>query len=112
MNKHLFLLSFIVVATAMLATSCQKEEGTVTLGAEIQKPVSGNAKVYIDDHTPCWHNGDEVFINNTAYSIMAATGSTAAADSAAAGSILSVFPASAFGSPAYSGRETTLDYPT
>lgn len=77
MNKQIILLSFIVVATAMLATSCQKEEGTVTLGAEIQKPVSGNAKVYIDDHTPCWHNGDEVFINNAAYPVMAASGSSA-----------------------------------
>ena len=95
MNKHLFLLSFIVVATAMLATSCQKEEGTVTLGAEIQKPVSGNAKVYIDDHTPCWHNGDEVFINNTAYSIMAATGSTARIENVVSSSVYrAIFPAS------------------
>ena len=77
MNKQLFLLSFIVVATAMLATSCQKEEGTVTLGAEIQKPVSDNAKVYIDDHTPCWHNADEVYINNAVYPVMAASGSSA-----------------------------------
>ena len=95
MNKKLFLLSFIVVATAMLATSCQKEEGTVTLGAEIQKPVSGNAKVYIDDHTPCWHNGDEVFINNTAYPIMAATGSTARIENVVSASAYrAIFPAS------------------
>ncbi len=95
MNKKLFLLSFIVVATAMLATSCQKEEGTVTLGAEIQKPVSGNAKVYIDEHTPCWHNGDEVFINNTAYPIMAATGSTARIENVVSASTYrAIFPAS------------------
>ena len=77
MNKKLFLISFIVVATAMLATSCQKEEGTVTLGAKIQKPINGNAKVYIDDHTPCWHNADEVYINNAVYPVMAASGSSA-----------------------------------
>ena len=77
MNKKLFLLSFIVVATAMLVTSCQKEEGTVTLGAKIQKPINGNAKVYIDDHTPCWHNADEVYINNAVYPVMAASGSSA-----------------------------------
>ena len=95
MNKKLFLLSFIVVATAMLATSCQKEEGTVTLGAEIQKPVSGNAKVYIDDHTPCWHNADEVYINNAVYPVMAASGSSARIENIMSSSTYrAIFPAS------------------
>ncbi len=73
-NKY-FLLTLLLAATAIMATGCQKEEGTVTLGAEIQKPTNG--KVYINDHTPCWHNGDEVYINNAAYAVIAATGSSA-----------------------------------
>ena len=73
-NKY-FLLTLVLAATAFMATSCQKEEGTVTLGAEIQRPTNG--KVYINDHTPCWHNGDEVYINNAAYAVIAATGSSA-----------------------------------
>ena len=73
-NKY-FLLTLLLAATAIMATSCQKEEGTVTLGAEIQRPTDG--KVYINDHTPCWHNGDEVYINNAAYVVIAATGSSA-----------------------------------
>ena len=73
-NKY-FLLTLLLAATAFMATSCQKEEGTVTLGAEIQRPTNG--KVYINDHTPCWHNGDEVYINNAAYAVTAATVSAA-----------------------------------
>ena len=73
-NKY-FLLTLLLAATAIMATGCQKEEGTVTLGAEIQRPTNG--KVYINDHTPCWHNGDEVYINNAAYAVIAATGSSA-----------------------------------
>ena len=73
-NKY-FLLTLVLASTAIMATSCQKEEGTVTLGAEIQRPTNG--KVYINDHTPCWHNGDEVYINNAAYAVIAATGSSA-----------------------------------
>ena len=75
MKKKYFLLTLVLASTAFMATSCQKEEGTVTLGAEIQRPADG--KVYINDHTPCWHNGDEVYINNAAYAVIAATGSSA-----------------------------------
>ena len=49
---------------AVLTAGCQKDEEYVTLVAEIQERMSGNGKVYIDEHTPCWQNGDEVFINN------------------------------------------------
>ncbi len=94
MNKQLFLLSFIVAAIATLAVGCQKEEGTVTLGAEIQRTVSGNAKVYIDDHAPCWHNGDEVYINNAAYPVMAASGSSARIENVVSSSAYrAIFPA-------------------
>ena len=79
----------------MLAVSCQKEEGTVTLGAEIQKTVNSSTKVYINDHTPCWHNGDEVYINNAAYPIMAASGASARIeDVVSSSSYRAIFPAS------------------
>jgi len=77
MNKKHYLFTFFMMATAMLVTSCQKEEGTITLGAEIKNSVYTNQKVYISDHTPCWHNGDQVNINGTTYSIVAASGTSA-----------------------------------
>ena len=91
-NKY-FLLTLLLAATAIMATGCQKEEGTVTLGAEIQKPTNG--KVYINDHTPCWHNGDEVYINNAAYAVIAATGSSAQIEEVARhDTYRAIFPAS------------------
>ena len=92
--KQQYLYIFLIAAmTATIFTSCQKEEGTVTLSAEIQK--NTNSKVYIDDHTPCWHNGDEVYINNAAYPIIAATGSSARIENVAAASAYhAIFPAS------------------
>ena len=77
MKKSFLFIPIFTILLTIVATSCQKEEGTVTLGAKIQKTVSGNTKVYIDDHTPCWHNADEVYINNAVYPVMAASGSSA-----------------------------------
>ena len=77
MKQRYIYIGILVALLTTLFIGCKKEEGTVTLGAEIQKPVSGNAKVYIDDHTPCWHNADEVYINNAVYPVMAASGSSA-----------------------------------
>ncbi len=47
------------------------------MGAEIKNSVYTNEKVYISDHTPCWHNGDRVNINGSVYSIVAASGTSA-----------------------------------
>ena len=77
MKQQYFHLTILAALMAVFATSCQKEEGTVTLGAEIKNSVYTNEKVYISDHTPCWHNGDQVNINGTTYSIVAASGSSA-----------------------------------
>ena len=68
MKRQHAILTLIVAAMAVLTAGCQKEKesGTVTLAAEIQETLSGNGKVFIDGDTPCWHNGDEVFINNAA----------------------------------------------
>ena len=98
MKKQLFNLSLIVAAVAIMAVSCQKEQqDTITLGVKIQKPINGNSKVYIDDHTPCWHNGDMVYINNAAYPVMAASGSSARIENVTVSSnnwYRAIFPAS------------------
>ena len=75
-RQQLFLILFMAVM-AVLTVGCQKDEGTVTLVAEIQETMSGNGKVYIDGHTPCWHNGDEVYINNAVYPVTVASGAIA-----------------------------------
>ena len=92
MKQQYFRITLFAALMATLAVGCQKEEGTVTLGAEIQKPAG--SKVYIDDHTPCWHNGDEVYINSAAYPVMAATGSSARIeDVVSASAYRAIFPA-------------------
>lgn len=93
MKQRYFYLTIFATLMATFVTGCKKEEGTVTLGAVIQKPADN--KVYIDDHTPCWHNGDEVYINTTAYPIMAATGATARIENVVSSSAYrAIFPAS------------------
>ena len=93
MKQRYFYLTIFATLMATFVTGCKKEEGTVTLGAVIQNPADN--KVYIDDHTPCWHNGDEVYINTTAYPIMAATGATARIENVVSSNAYrAIFPAS------------------
>ena len=94
MKQH-FNLLLIVALIAMLAAGCQKEQTTVTLGAKIQNSVSGDSKVYIDDHTPCWHNGDMVYINDAPYPIIAALGTSARIENVvSADAYRAIFPSS------------------
>ena len=86
MKKQHFLLTLVMAATTILATGCQKEKGTVTLGAEIQKPINSGSKVYLEDHTPSWVNGDQIIINDDVYSVFAATGSLAQIENVTASS--------------------------
>ena len=89
MKKILFLSTLI--AAVLLASSCQKEQELVTLGAVISQP----GKTYIDDRYPCWNNGDQVYVNNAAYPISAASGSSAQiADVVGSDSYRAIFPAS------------------
>ena len=64
-----------LIATVMLAAGCKREYGTVTLGANIDN--GRDAKVYIDDLTPCWHNNDLIRVNNQTCTTSAALGSSA-----------------------------------
>ena len=62
MKKIYFKVIMTVVAVALLAVGCQKENGTVALKARIA--TADGAKVYInDDLQPCWHNGEKVHVN-------------------------------------------------
>lgn len=99
MKKQHFTITFILAIMAMLAVGCQKEEAaTVTLGAKIQKPISNGSKVYIDDHTPCWHNGDLVRINNVNYPIIGALGVSARIENVVASNgYRAIFPANICG---------------
>ncbi len=93
MKQRYFYLTIFAALMATFVTGCKKEEGTVTLGAVIQNPADN--KVYIDDHTPCWHNGDEVYINNTTYPVIAALGATARIENVVSSSAYrAIFPAS------------------
>ena len=57
--------------------------------------MNGNGKVYIDEHTPCWQNCDEVFINNATYPVSAASGALARIENvASANSYQAIYPAS------------------
>jgi surface protein len=89
MKKILFISTLI--ATLLLASSCNKDQELVTLGAVISQP----GKTYIDDRYPCWNNGDQVYVNNTAYPISAASGSSAQiANVVSADGYRAIFPAS------------------
>lgn len=86
MKKQYFLLTLVLVATAFMATSCQKEKGTVTLGAEIQSPTDTDSKVYLSGNTPAWVNGDQVLINDAVYAVFAANYSSAQIENVTASS--------------------------
>ncbi len=64
-----------LLAVVVLVTGCKREYGTVTLGANIDN--GRDAKVYIDDLTPCWHNNDLIRVNNQTCTTSAALGSSA-----------------------------------
>ena len=71
MKKQNIIFSFVAALLAISAVSCQKDQDVVTLNAVIQK-VSNDSKVYINDHTPYWHNGDQIRINDVDYTLQTA----------------------------------------
>ena len=64
-----------LMAGIVLLAGCKRENGTVTLGANIDN--GRDAKVYIDNLTPCWHNNDLIRVNNQTCTTSAALGSSA-----------------------------------
>ena len=76
MTKRIYTTMIVgLMAGMVLLTGCKREYGTVTLGANIDK--GRDAKVYIDDLTPCWHNNDLIRVNNQTCTTSAALGSSA-----------------------------------
>ena len=71
---HTTMIVGLMAGMVMLA-GCKREYGTVTLGANIAG--GRDAKVYIDDLTPCWHNNDLIRVNNQTCTTSAALGSSA-----------------------------------
>ncbi|MBR3986359.1 MAG: hypothetical protein IKK04_04325 [Bacteroidales bacterium] len=65
----------LMATIVIVAAGCKREYGTVTLGANIDN--GRDAKVYIDDLTPCWHNNDLIRVNNQTCTTSAALGSSA-----------------------------------
>lgn len=76
MTKRIHTTMIIgLMAGIVMLTGCKREYGTVTLGANIAG--GRDAKVYIDDLTPCWHNNDLIRVNNQTCTTSAALGSSA-----------------------------------
>lgn len=75
MKKQHIIISFIAALLALCAVSCQEELNpitTITLHA-VTQDFNNDSKVYINDHTPYWQNGDRIRINGADYPIYAAT---------------------------------------
>ena len=72
---HTNIVLGLLAAGVLLVAGCKREYGTVTLGANIDN--GRDAKVYIDNLTPCWHNNDLIRVNNQTCTTSAALGSTA-----------------------------------
>ena len=79
MKKQHIIFYFFAALLALCAVSCQEDLNpitTVTLHAVIQE-VKNDSKVYINDRTPYWHNGDQIRINDADYTLQTAMESTA-----------------------------------
>ena len=79
--KQPIIFSIIATLLVFSAVSCKKDQdvkdqGIVTLQAVVQN-FNNNSKVYINDHTPYWHNGDQIRINDADYTLQTAMENTA-----------------------------------
>jgi len=95
MKKQHIIFSFFAALLAVSAVSCKKDQDVVTLNAVIQK-VSNDSKVYINDHTPYWHNGDQIRINDANYTLQTAMENSAQIPDVASSTsgYRAIFPAS------------------
>ena len=94
-----------LMAGMVMLAGCKREYGTVTLGANIDN--GRDAKVYIDDLTPCWHNNDLVRVNNQSCTTSAALGSSAQITNVAGSShYRAIYPADIVGDVDISSSST------
>ena len=109
MKKNGLIPSVAIMALICLfATGCKKEGSTVNLRAHIDYP-GKDAKVYIDNLTPCWNDGDQIFVNNASYPVSGASGSAASLAGVAENEdgYYAIYPASIVGSSTITGSAAT-----
>lgn len=95
MRRQQVFFTHIVAVMTVLTAGCQKDEESVTLVAEIQKPLNGNVGLHTDESALYWLNGDEVFINTAVYPVTAASGAIARIENvASAHTYQAIYPAS------------------
>ncbi len=95
MKKQHFILLLFLIAISMLIIGCRKEVIKVVLSAETQRLSNADDKASVDTHTPCWQEGDRVFINQAAYPLRVVSATSALIEKAVpANSYRAIFPAS------------------
>ena len=103
--KKIHIMIVGLMAGMVMLAGCKREYGTVTLGANIDN--GRDAKVYIDDLTPCWHNNDLVRVNNQSCTTSAALGSSAQITNVAGSShYRAIYPADIVGDADISSSST------
>lgn len=78
---HYFMMvSCLLVVVAFTCVSCQKEESESTVVLKVIAESSSNdGKAYVNNNYMCWHDGDTIKINGTAYPITVTGSGDAAA---------------------------------
>lgn len=77
---HFMVVSCLLVVVAFTCVSCQKEESESTVVLKVIAESSSNdGKAYVNNNYMCWHDGDEININGTAYPITVTGSGDAAA---------------------------------
>lgn len=67
---HFMVVSCLLVVVTFTCVSCQKEESESTVVLKVIAEGSSNdGKAYVNNNYMCWHDGDEIKINGTAYPI-------------------------------------------
>ena len=105
MKKFNAIMMVGIMTAIMMAVSCKREYGTVTLGVNID--IGRDSKVYIDDLTPCWHNNDQIRVNDQTCITSAALGSSAQiTDVVESNSYRAIYPADIVGNVDISSSNT------
>lgn len=110
--RHSYTVLLLAVLS-MMATACQKEEKDRTVNLRVEADDAPNGgKTYVSDNYICWHHGDQVNINGTAYSLsVTGTNSVTASISGVAKSesgYTAAYPAGRVSSPSSSSVTFTI----
>lgn len=110
--RHSYTVLLLAVLS-MMATACQKEEKDRTVNLRVEADDAPNGgKTYVSDNYICWHHGDQVNINGTAYSLsVTGTSSVTATISGVAKSesgYTAAYPAGRVSSPSSSSVTFTI----